>query len=113
AAPTPGDDGLRAICARAHGFVYGVSLMGVTGARDHVASQARVIAARCKAVTDKPVLIGLGISNAEQAVEASGFGDGVIVGSALVARLLDGGGPDAAHAFVSDLRDALDRAASR
>jgi tryptophan synthase alpha chain len=112
AAPTTPDDRLRAICARAHGFVYGVSLMGVTGARDHVASLARVIGARCKAATDKPVLIGLGISDAEQAVEASGFADGVIVGSALVARLLDGGGPDAAAAFVGELRSALDAARS-
>src|SRR5205085_4919809 len=110
AAPTTPDDRLRAICARAHGFVYGASLMGVTGARDHVASQAGEMGKRCKAVTDKPVLLGLGISNAEQAVEAGGFADGVIVGSALVARLLDGGGPDAAHAFVSDLRRALDAA---
>ena len=41
---------------------------------------------RLKAVTDMPVLLGIGISNAEQAVEAAQFGDGVIVGSALVAR---------------------------
>ena len=63
---------------------------------------------RCKAVTDKPVLLGLGISTPEQAVEASGYADGVVVGSALVARLLAGGGPDAAHAFVRELRVALD-----
>ena len=44
---------------------------------------------RLKAVTDKPVLLGVGISNAEQAVEAAQFADGVIVGSALVARLLE------------------------
>jgi tryptophan synthase alpha chain len=113
AAPTTPDDRLRAICDRSRGFVYGVALLGVTGARDHLASKARDMGKRCKAVTDKPVLLGLGISNAEQAVEASAFADGVIVGSALVARLLDGGGPDAAHAFVSDLRGVLDRAAPR
>jgi tryptophan synthase alpha chain len=107
APPTP-DDRLRAICERSRGFVYGVALMGVTGARDQVASAARTMGERCKAVTDKPVLLGLGISNAEQAVEASGYADGVIVGSALVSRLLEGGGPDAAHAFVNDLRVALD-----
>ena len=56
-----------------------------------------------------PVLLGVGISNAEQAVEAAQFGDGVIVGSALVARLLQGGGPEAAHAFVSELRDRARR----
>ena len=63
---------------------------------------------RCKAVTDKPVLLGLGISTPEQAVEASGYADGVIVGSALVSRLLEGGGPEAAYAFVRELRAALD-----
>jgi tryptophan synthase alpha chain len=113
AAPTTPDDRLRAICERSRGFVYGVALLGVTGARDHLASQAREIAARCKAVTDKPVLLGLGISNAEQAVEASSFADGVIVGSALVARLLDGGGADAAHDFIAGLRRALDGASTR
>ncbi|MEX1008385.1 MAG: tryptophan synthase subunit alpha [Acidimicrobiia bacterium] len=108
APPTP-DDRLRAICERSHGFVYGVTLMGVTGERDHLASQAHEMGERCKAVTDKPVLLGLGISNPEQAVEASRFADGVIVGSALVSRVLKGGGPDAAHEFVRELRVALDQ----
>jgi tryptophan synthase alpha chain len=108
AAPTTPDDRLRAICERSRGFLYGVALMGVTGARAHLAAQASEMGRRCKAVTDLPVLLGLGISTAEQAVEASTYADGVIVGSALVARLLDGGGPEAAHEFVRELRVALD-----
>jgi tryptophan synthase alpha chain len=110
AAPTTPDDRLVAICERSRGFVYGVSLMGVTGERTSLASQAREMGRRLKAVTDTPVLLGIGISNAEQAVEAAQYGDGVIIGSALMARLLNGGGPDAAHEFVSELRTALDRA---
>jgi len=110
AAPTTPDDRLVAICERSRGFVYGVSLLGVTGERTSLASQAGEMGRRLKAVTDVPVLLGIGISNAEQAVEAAQFGDGVIVGSALVARLLQGGGPEAAHAFVSELRTALDAA---
>jgi tryptophan synthase alpha chain len=110
AAPTTPDDRLVAICERSRGFVYGVSLMGVTGERATLASQAGEMGRRLKAVTDMPVLLGVGISNAEQAVEASQFGDGVVIGSALVARLLQGGGPDAAHAFVSEVRTALDAA---
>ena len=110
AAPTTPDDRLVAICERSRGFVYGVSLMGVTGERASLACQAGEMGRRLKAVTDKPVLLGVGISNAEQAVEAAQFGDGVIIGSALMARLLNGGGPDAAHEFVSELRAALDRA---
>jgi len=109
AAPTTPDDRLVAICERSRGFVYGVSLMGVTGERTSLASQAREMGRRLKAVTDTPVLLGIGISNAEQAVEAAHYGDGVIIGSALMARLLNGGGPDAAHEFVSELRTALNR----
>jgi tryptophan synthase alpha chain len=108
AAPTTPDERLVRICERSRGFVYGVSLLGVTGERTSLASQAGEMGRRLKAVTDKPVLLGIGISTAEQAVEAAQFGDGVVVGSALVARLLQGGGPDAAHAFVTELRTALD-----
>jgi tryptophan synthase alpha chain len=63
---------------------------------------------RCKAATDKPVLLGLGISNPEQAAEAASSADGVIVGSALVRRLLEGGGPEEAGAFIATLRAGLD-----
>jgi tryptophan synthase alpha chain len=108
AAPTTTDDRLREICLRSRGFVYGVSLMGVTGERTRLASQAQEMGRRCKAATDMPVLLGVGISNAAQAVEAAGSADGVIVGSALVARLLRGGGPEDAHDFVCELREALD-----
>jgi tryptophan synthase alpha chain len=108
AAPTTPDDRLRAICARSRGFIYGVSLMGVTGERTQLASQARVMGERCKAATDKPVLLGVGISTPDQAVEAAGSADGVIVGSALVGRVLRGGGPEEAQDFVCELRKALD-----
>jgi tryptophan synthase alpha chain len=108
AAPTTPDDRLRAICERSRGFVYAVSLMGITGERTALASQAGEMGRRCKAATDKPVLIGVGISTPEQAAEAAAHADGVIVGSALVRRLLEGGGPDEAAAFVGSLRAALD-----
>jgi len=107
AAPTTPDDRLAAICERSHGFVYGVSLMGVTGERDQLAVHAAEMGRRCKAVTDKPVLLGVGISTPAQAAEAAASADGVIVGSALVRRLLEGGGPDEAAAFVASLRRAL------
>lgn len=110
AAPNTTDARLAAICARSRGFVYGVALMGVTGERTSLARQAGEMGARCKAATDRPVLLGLGISNAEQAAEAAASADGVIVGSALVRRLLEGGGPDEAAAFVAELRAGLDAA---
>jgi tryptophan synthase alpha chain len=67
-----------------------------------------VIAKRLKDVTDKPVLIGVGVSTADQAVQASEVADGVVIGSALVRRLLDGEGPEGAARFVGDVRGALD-----
>jgi tryptophan synthase alpha chain len=108
AAPTTPDERLVAICERSRGFVYGVSLMGVTGEREALAVHAGNMGRRCKAVTDKPVLLGVGISTPAQAAEAAASADGVIVGSALVRRLLDGGGPQEAATFVASLRRALD-----
>jgi tryptophan synthase alpha chain len=108
AAPTTPDDRLRAICEQSDGFVYGVSLMGVTGEREELAAHAERMGKRLKAITDKPVLLGVGISTPAQAAQAAASADGVIVGSALVRRLLDGGGPDEAASFVASLRAALD-----
>jgi tryptophan synthase alpha chain len=108
AAPTTTDARLRDICAASQGFVYGVSLLGVTGEREELAAQAEQMGRRLKAVTDKPVLLGVGISTPAQAAQAAQSSDGVVVGSALVRRLLDGGGPEEARAFVASLREALD-----
>jgi len=108
AAPTTPPDRLAAIAARSRGFVYGVALLGVTGERASLAPEACEMGRRAKAVTDKPVLLGVGISTPEQAVEAAAVADGVVVGSALVRRLLDGGGPNEAGRFVGELRRALD-----
>jgi len=84
--------------------------MGVTGERTGLAASATLMGKRLKAVTDKPVLIGVGISTPEQAVEASIHADGVIVGSALIRRLLEGEGPEGAARFVAELRAGLDTA---
>jgi tryptophan synthase alpha chain len=111
AAPTTPDDRLRAICDRSRGFVYGVSLLGVTGERAALADAAAEMGRRCKAATDRPVLLGVGISTADQDVTATRAADGVIVGSALVRRVLAGGGPDEAGRYVAGLRTALDDAA--
>jgi tryptophan synthase alpha chain len=110
AAPTTTDARLAAICECSQGFVYGVSLLGVTGEREELAAQAEQMGRRLKAVTDLPVLLGVGISTPAQAAQAARSCDGVIVGSALVRRLLDGGGADEARAFVASLRSALDDA---
>jgi tryptophan synthase alpha chain len=88
--------------------VYGVSVLGVTGERASLAASAAAMGARLKRCTDKPVLLGVGVSNPAQAAEAAAAADGVIVGSALVRRILDGGGPEGAARFVAELRAGLD-----
>ena len=108
AAPTTSDERLHDICARSRGFVYGVALLGITGERTELAVEATEMGRRLKAVTDKPVLLGLGISNPDQARVAAASAVGVIVGSALVRRLLEGGGAEGAAEFVHELRQGLD-----
>ena len=108
AALTTPEDRLAAICRRSRGFVYGVSLLGVTGERASLSEGALEMGRRLKAATDKPVLLGVGLSTPEQAVEATTVADGVIVGSALVRRLLEGGGPEQAGALVAAFRSGLD-----
>jgi len=108
AAPTAPDERLPLICERSHGFVYAVGLLGITGVRTELAESAKVIAGRVKQVTEKPVLVGVGVGTPEQAVEISEIADGVVVGSAIVQRMLDGGGPEDVAELVAEFRAALD-----
>ena len=68
--------------------------MGVTGTRGTVGDAAETLVRRVRAVTDKPVCVGLGVSNGDQAAEVASFADGVIVGSAFVRAMLDAGSPE-------------------
>lgn len=88
-APSSTPERLISTTAATRGFVYAASLMGVTGARSAVGSEAAALVQRVRAVTDLPVCVGLGVSTGEQAREVAGFADGVIVGSALVSTLVD------------------------
>jgi tryptophan synthase alpha chain len=108
AAPVTTDERLVEIAARSRGYIYAVGRMGITGERGDVSSSSATISRRLRAVTDLPVLVGFGVSTPEQAVEVCKDADGVIVGSALVRRLLEGGGPDAAAQFIGELRRAID-----
>jgi tryptophan synthase alpha chain len=73
------------------GFVYAASTMGVTGARDAVSHAAPELVSRVREISDIPVGVGLGVRSREQAAQIGGYADGVIVGSALVSALGDGG----------------------
>jgi tryptophan synthase alpha chain len=107
AAPTAPDERLPRIIERCRGFVYAVGLLGVTGERAELASTAVTLAARLKRITDIPVLVGVGVSNAQQAREATEVADGVIQGASVVRRLMDGG-PEAVGQYVAEVRCALD-----
>jgi tryptophan synthase alpha chain len=107
AAPTAPEERLPRILQRCNGFVYAVGLLGVTGERDELASTATKLAARLKALTDVPVLIGVGVSNAAQAVEASVVADGVVMGASVMRRLIEHDA-DAVGEYVSEVRKALD-----
>ena len=82
---------LRAACRHSRGYVYGVNLMGVTGERADLGEAAEALARRLKAATDLPVLMGFGVSGPEQAEALAAVADGVIVGTAIVRRILAGG----------------------
>ncbi|MGH2786761.1 MAG: tryptophan synthase subunit alpha [Actinomycetota bacterium] len=109
-APTSPAGRVEAIAGTATGFVYAVSTLGVTGARAALSERAASVVAACRASTDLPVVVGIGISTAGQAVEACSFADGVVVGSAVVRILLEDG-IEAAGRWVAGVREALDTAA--
>ena len=107
AAPTAPDERLPRVAARARGFLYSVGLLGVTGERSSLAETATDLAARLVAITDVPVLVGVGVSNAEQARQATRVADGVIQGASMVRRLMESGA-DAVGDYVAEVRAAID-----
>ena len=82
--------------------------MGVTGEQSDLGGDARQVVERIRRYTDVPVCVGVGVSTPDQAAEVCEVADGVVVGSALVRRLLTDGGPEAAADFVGSLRAAID-----
>ena len=90
AAPGSSQERLREIGRRSHGFVYCVATYGVTGVRERLETTAERLVAAIRPSTDVPLLVGVGIGTPALAAEACGFADGVIVGSALMRRLVEG-----------------------
>lgn len=107
-APSSPPERVERICARTRGFVYAVARMGVTGEQGELGSDAARVVERIRACTDMPVCVGVGVSTPDQAAEVCEVADGVVVGSALVRRLLEGEGPDGAASFVASMRAAID-----
>lgn len=101
-APSSTPERLVTTVEASRGFVYAASTMGVTGARDAVSNAAPELVRRVRAVSDIPVGVGLGVRSGEQAAQIGSYADGVIVGSALVSALGDGGLP-ALRALTEEL----------
>jgi tryptophan synthase alpha chain len=101
-APSSTDERVRLVVESSRGFVYGVSVMGVTGARSAVSSAAERVVARAHAAGAPRVAVGLGISRPEHIREIGHYADGAIVGTALVTALRDGG-PAAVGTLAAEL----------
>jgi len=90
-APTSPEERMQKIVARSQGFVYLLSVTGVTGVRQEIANRVEGLLAELHKVTDKPIGVGFGVSEPAQAKQLKDWGaDGVIVGSAIVKRLASG-----------------------
>ena len=111
-APSSTGERIAQVTRACRGFVYAASLMGITGTRDAVSSDAPGLVARTREHTDLPVAVGLGVSNGAQAAQVAAFADGVIVGSAFVRRLLEADG-GAATGAIADLTTELREGVSR
>jgi len=107
-APTSTEERIQLVAAKAQGFIYLVSLAGVTGARAQLAGGLHDFVGRIRNTTSTPIAIGFGVSTPEQASEVSGFADGVIVGSALV-QIVDRAEdrPPAAAQFIRALKAGM------
>jgi tryptophan synthase alpha chain len=106
-APTSTDERIDMVAARSRGFIYLVSMTGVTGSRDKLPEELESFVSRVRQRTSQHLCVGFGISNAEQAQRVAKIADGVIVGSRLIQLLEEKDAPSKVRSFVRSLRDAL------
>jgi tryptophan synthase alpha chain len=103
------EERLKFIAGRAQGFIYVVSLKGVTGARAVISNDLDKFISRVRKVTDKPLCVGFGISTPEQAQRVAGLADGIIIGSRILDIIEKSKRPAAdVKAFIQDVRTAID-----
>jgi len=108
--PTSTTERIRLVAEKSRGFIYMVSLVGVTGARESLPTGLEDFVNRVRKETPQPLCVGFGISTPDQARRVSNVADGVIVGSRLIQIIRDEDAPyRSTRSFVQDLREALDR----
>lgn len=109
-APTSPQRRVRLVAERSRGFIYLVSLTGVTGARGKLSLGLGGFVGKVRKVTSQPLCVGFGISSPKQAKQVAQMADGVIVGSRIIQLMEKGNNLNAVASFVSALRKALDEA---
>jgi tryptophan synthase alpha chain len=109
-APSTPASRIERVAVVSEGFIYASARMAVTGASSEE-GHGEAVVGRVRAHSDLPVYVGIGVSTPEQAASTARVSDGVIVGSALVRVVLDGGGPHGVETFVRSFREAMDNVA--
>jgi tryptophan synthase alpha chain len=108
--PNSSDERVRFVTEKCSGFVYLISVLGITGERDALPVELAEFVRRVRSQTDKPLAVGFGISTPEQAAAVGDVADGVIVGSALIKAAGQAENPvEAAREFVRGLKAVLDK----
>jgi tryptophan synthase alpha chain len=112
AAPTSTEQRLRDVARHSRGFVYAISRTGITGTRQELAGDAQSLVARLRQYTKLPIAVGFGVSTPEQFSEVGKFADAAVVGSAIVQRIEENTGREAAAVaeFLSSLTGTAQRA---
>jgi len=107
-APTSTEERIRLVAKRSRGFIYLVSVTGVTGARDKLPENLQGFVARVSKVATQPLCVGFGISDTEQAREIARMADGVIVGSRIIQLMEADSNFKSVGSFIKEMRNALD-----
>jgi tryptophan synthase alpha chain len=107
-APTSTGERIATAAERSRGFIYLVSLTGVTGARDTLPPELESFVRRVRQTAKQPLCVGFGISSPEQAKRVAATADGVIVGSRLIQLIEEDNTLASLRSFISSLREALD-----
>jgi len=107
-APTSTEERIKLVAQRSHGFIYLVSVTGITGVRNKISADLQPFVTRVRKIATQPLCVGFGISNLEQARQVARVADGVIVGSRLIQLMEVDDRFRSLNHFIKELRLALD-----
>ncbi len=113
AAPTTTDARLRSVVDASPAFIYAIAEVGVTGERVLTSTNTAGLAARIRSISDIPIVFGVGISTPDQAAEAARHGDGVIVGTTIVRRVMEAETPEHARGSLTEAVRSFAKAMAR